>query len=150
MGAHRKTIKYTVNERGCFICTSHHLGTHGYPQIWKDGRPQNMHRVLYEEKYGLLPPKIEVRHTCDTPACINMEHMLPGTTFDNAQDRTIRGRNNPPIGERSGTAKLTEEQVSEIRAASGSQGSIGKRYGIGQSQVSRIKGGQRWGHSLTS
>lgn len=41
-------------------------------------------------------------------------------------------------------AKLTSEQVADIRAAVGSGSEIGRRFGINKSQVSRIKTGARW------
>ena len=141
-----KAIEYIVNNKGCFICISHFIGTHGYPRIFRNGHMQNLHRVLYEEKHGTLLPEIEVRHTCDERKCINMEHLIQGTQADNANDKKIRGRCNPPHGERAGNSKLTEEQVKEIRSASGSQTKIARKYGIAQSQVSNIKTGKQWSH----
>lgn len=148
MPGHRKTITWRVDARGCHICTSHTPCTWGYPVLWKDGRPQNMHRVLYMEAKGItLPPEVVVRHTCDVRLCINLKHMVEGTTQDNTQDKVDRGRLNPPIGERSGCLKLTEKLVQIIRLHEGSQSSIASKFGINQSQVSRIKSGERWRHS---
>jgi group I intron endonuclease len=53
-----------------------------------------------------------------------------------------RGENNP-------RAKLTEDDVREIRqmlAHGMSQAEIARKYGVGSYVVSRIKTGQRWGH----
>ena len=148
MPGHRKPITWRVDENGCHICTSHAPGTHGYPSVWKNGHPNNAHRVLYEEAYGVtLPTDVLVRHTCDVRMCINLEHLITGTTQDNTADRNSRGRNNPPVGERSGNLKLTEALVQEIREHEGSQSSIAKKYGITQPLVCRIKSGKRWGHS---
>jgi len=41
-------------------------------------------------------------------------------------------------------AKLTPQQVEDIKAEVGNQKEIGKKYGISQTQVSRIKRGKRW------
>jgi HNH endonuclease len=144
---HRKAITFIRAENGCHICTSHRIGTDGYPNLWKNGRPQHMHRVLYEEKYGDLPSEIHVRHTCDNCRCINLKHMVTGTAQDNTDDKVKRGRLNPPRGERSGNLKLTEKIVQRIRNAEGSQSAIAEKFGINQSQVSRIKSGERWRHS---
>ena len=147
MRSRRKTVTWRVGENGCHICTSHHIVTSGYPCVEKDGRNQNLHRVLYEELHGVkLSSDVKVRHTCDVPACINPEHWLTGTAYDNAQDRNTRGRNNPPIGERSGTAKLTTLQVLSIKHATTTQQATAEKFGITQSQVSRIKAGKRWNH----
>lgn len=105
-----------------------------------------MHRVLYEEKYGTISKGLVVRHKCDIRDCINLDHMILGTPKDNNQDISDRNRHNPPVGERSGTAKLSEKQVLEIRNSTDSQYTIAKKYDINQSQVSRIKTNKRWSH----
>lgn len=76
-----------------------------------------LHRLAYctanqctlESIKGLL-----VRHTCDTPSCINPQHLLLGSHKDNTADMLARGRG--PSGEKGGLAKLTWEQAATIRA----------------------------------
>jgi hypothetical protein len=64
------------------------------------------------------------------PACVNPEHLEAVTPAENVR----RGRR----------AKLTAEQVAEIRASADTQMVLARRYGISQPQVSRIKRGQTW------
>ena len=142
----RKPITFTVDSNGCHICTSHFIGTQGYPCVEKDGRNQNLHRVLYGEAHGNLQENQVVRHTCDVRACVNLAHLVAGTKADNTADITERNRHNPPVGERSGTAKLTEAQVSSIRADKRTQKIIASEYGVDPSAISRIKGNKRWAH----
>jgi hypothetical protein len=139
-------IIYEVDANGCFNCTSHALGTHGYPNVHKDGRNQNLHRVLYEEKFGPLPSGEVARHKCDNRRCINLKHVMPGTHLDNMQDRNDRNRHNPPCGERSGAHKLTADAVIAIRESNDGQYALAARYGVSQSTISRTKRGQRWAH----
>jgi hypothetical protein len=147
----RRPITFTVNERGCHICTSHSPHSDGYPALWKDGRYQHAHRVLYEEKHGRLPKEILVRHTCDTPRCINDDHLIPGTVKDNAVDRKERGRNNTPHGETRSDAKLTAEQVKYIFTHSlSSQRELAELLGVNQSVISRIRGGRAWKRTTQS
>lgn len=141
MAGKRKNITYTVTDRGCHECTSHHLNKDGYPCIFKDGRNQNMHRVLYEEKFGSLPKGHVARHTCDNPQCINMDHIVPGTPKQNSQDMVDRGRTNTP--KRDGKrrdVKLTYSQIDEIRRNPNklSQAKLGKIYGVHQGTISKI------------
>jgi hypothetical protein len=49
-------------------------------------------------------------------------------------------------GETSGTARLTEKQVREIRADARKQAEIAKDYGVHQSYVSHIKSRRLWAH----
>lgn len=51
-----------------------------------------------------------------------------------------------PVGERQGTAKLTEQLVRSIRADVRSHRAIAETYGISQSNVSRIKSRKLWSH----
>lgn len=144
MGGKRKPVTYVVDPlTGCHLCTSHVPSTHGYPTLWKDGRPQNIHRVLYEEQYGPIGSLV-LRHTCDVPRCINMDHCVPGTNADNTNDIRERGRFNPPIGVRSGTAKLSEADIRDIRNSTLPQSSLAMRYGVNQSTISRIRTRLRW------
>lgn len=144
MPGRRRQVEFRVTAGGCHECTSHARGTHGYPTLWKDGRPHNMHRVLFEEAHGALEDGIVVMHSCDNRSCINLAHLSPGTPGDNAADRNAKKRNNPPAGERAGNTSLTEIDVSAIRASQKTQREIGEQFGITQSQVSRIKSGKRW------
>lgn len=147
MAGKRKPIEYFINENGCWICTSHHVGTHGYPCIYKDGRTQNLHRVIYEEKFGSIADLL-VRHKCDNRGCINIDHLEPGSKADNTNDATVRNRHNPPYGERSGTSKLTQIEVRKILGESGPQYEIAAKYGVNQSTISRIKSRKRWAKGI--
>ena len=141
-----KEITWLVNERGCWICTSHSKDTNGYPQKWNNGKKQNIHRIFYEKYKGPIPQGLHVLHTCDTPACINPGHLWLGTHADNMQDKAEKKRST--YGEKCGTAKLTEYQVLEIRSMSGTQQEIADKYGVSQHNVSDIKNHRLWKHLI--
>jgi hypothetical protein len=88
------------------------------------------HRVYYEQARGPIPTGLQIDHLCRLPACVNPEHLEAVTAGQNVQP----GRK----------TKLTSEQVAEIRASPERQSHLARRYGIGQSQVSRIKRGLSW------
>ena len=70
-----------------------------------------------------------------------------GTRADNEADKVKLGRSNR--GERCGTSKLTQQQVEELRQLAGtglSTAALGKRFGVSQSQASRIVRRERWAH----
>lgn len=118
--------------------------------VFKACGDHRAHRVSYERAHGPIPTGQLVRHTCDNPPCVNPRHLLLGTDADNNHDMMQRGRNRQPHGERQGSAKLTDEQVREIRSlyASGSwsQQRLGLRYGIHQATVSVIVRRAGWKH----
>lgn len=61
-----------------------------------DGKPVRLTRWLVR-----APPGSVVRHTCDTPACIRVSHLVCSTQADNLADAVRRGRRNGRLGERS-------------------------------------------------
>lgn len=71
------------------------LSHNGYPRVCIDGKWRKLHRVTYCKHHGLTLDDIQgqvVRHTCDTPNCINPEHLVIGTNADNMQDKVDRDR----------------------------------------------------------
>ena len=88
-------------------------------------------------------------HECDNPLCQNPAHLYVGDAEDNAQDRERRNRADHAKGEDHGMAKITEEDVREIkdRLEGGEpQYSIAEDYPISRAMVSRINTGQKWSH----
>jgi hypothetical protein len=88
------------------------------------------HRAAYERRYGAVPEGLSLDHLCGHRDCINPDHLEPVSQAENCR----RGRN----------TKLTAAEVKDIRAAKETQRVIARRYGISQSQVSRIRAGLAW------
>lgn len=107
------------------------------------------HRNAYELAFGEIPEGLVVRHKCDTPSCVNPDHLELGTQAQNIRDMHERGRNvNPPIlkGERNPKAKLKDFQVIEIYESSDPHTACAKRYGVTPEMVGLIRRGKAWQH----
>lgn len=50
-----------------------------------------VHRALYEERFGVVPPGLELDHLCRTPRCVNPDHLEPVTHAENMA-RSARSR----------------------------------------------------------
>ena len=111
----RKEIQWTLNENGCHICISHSKDHEGYAKQNVKGQTRLIHRYIYEQKYGEIPNGLCVCHKCDTPACINPDHLFLGTYKDNNQNRAVKGRSFIPNGENNPNHKLTKEHIIKIR-----------------------------------
>lgn len=132
----------------CWLWTASTAGK-GYGQIKLPGTRRQVyaHRLSYEMHKGVVPDGLMVLHTCDTPRCVNPEHLFLGTGLDNLQDMARKGRH--LYGERNTEHRLTEAKVHRIFDLSGegwSQARIAKEIGVGQPQVGRILRGERWRH----
>lgn len=116
----------------------------GYGRIRVEGRLVCCHRVAYELVLGPIPSGMKVLHSCDNPPCCNTAHHWIGTNGDNNADRAAKGRHRSLKGEESPRAKLTEEDVTAIRASSDSQRAIAGAFHICQAHVWRIRHGLVW------
>lgn len=131
---------------GCWLwtaCTTED----GYGRLMVEDKVQRAHRVSYFLKHGVDPAGLHVLHTCDTPACVNPEHLYLGDNARNVQDRVSRDRGNRPVGELSPTAKLTREDVRSIRwllALKCKPGLLAKRFKVDVSTIGRIGRNEIW------
>jgi hypothetical protein len=74
-----------------------------------------------------------------------------GSHADNVNDKMAKGRHGSPgkvnIGERNGLAKLTSQDVREIRSITGKPlREIADQFGVGISAVHSIRKGHTWKH----
>ena len=131
--------KYRESE-GCWEWIAGKL-PNGYGQFWIAGREQLAHRVAYGLYVNEIPAGLCVCHRCDNPGCVNPAHLFLGTLADNSRDRENKGRGADRSGEKSGTAKLTKEQVVEIRtmySEGATQNDIAKEFGVSRPTISHI------------
>jgi hypothetical protein len=121
----------------------------GYGSVLYRSTCRAAHRVAFFLAHGRWPEPCALHH-CDNRACVNPEHLFEGTYADNAADREAKGRGRPPRGERSSKAKLTAQQVRDIRANAAlcrvTQIELGERYGVSHSTISVIVRRERWTH----
>jgi hypothetical protein len=80
-----------IPETGCWIWTGSWAGG-GYGILNAQKKRQYAHRFAYEHFKGNIPPKANVLHKCDTPSCVNPDHLFLGTIADNNNDASLKGR----------------------------------------------------------
>lgn len=109
--------------------------------------PQLSHRVAFYLVHGRWPEPTAL-HGCDFTLCCNADnpgHIHEGTARQNSQECLARGRF--AVGQRSGMAKLTDEQAQELYrrywAGEARQVDLAAEYGITQPSVSYIVRGLR-------
>ena len=107
------------------------------------------HRVAWELYYGTVPDGLNVLHNCDTPCCVNPRHLFIGTQADNIADMRIKCRNRDAHGTQRRNAKITEDDVLEIRKRRNNGESptvLAHEYGMDVSNMVKICKGKAWAH----
>ena len=127
----------TTGHGGCHIWTAGVDGK-GYGAIGFRAKLHGAHRAAWFLVHGEWPTFL--MHSCDTPRCVNVEHLREGTHAQNAADRTRKGR---------GRAKLNPAKVREIRRllkAGVVQRVICEMFGVKNVAISNISTGTTWRH----
>jgi len=127
---------------GCWLWTAGDDGSCGYGRIHVGSRDVGAHRVSYLIFVGPIPDDMCVCHRCDTPACVNPEHLFLGSRAENMADMATKKRSSR--GPRHHRAMLTPEQVHEIRASTDTQWTLARRYGVGQTTISAVIRRRTW------
>lgn len=133
-----------LDENGCWIWVGS-KDTGGYGLISRDCRTSKAHRISYQAFVGPIPDGLVICHSCDTPACINPDHLRAGTMKDNAIDRETRGRRDVK-GEQVGTSKLTEQDVKSIVSSGLTGRALAKIFNVSPSTISCVRTGKSWNH----
>jgi hypothetical protein len=137
----------------------------GYGRFAASRRSLKSHRVAFYLSHGYDPGDAYVCHHCDNPSCCNGSHLFDGTAAANSADMAQKGRTNTPSGVRHGSvtkpesrargeghgnAKLTAQDVLNIRTQWGSGGftmqSLADRFGISRRQIGFIVRREQWAH----
>ena len=121
--------------------------SHGYPNIYHEGKSVRAHRLMCRQVHGNPPnEKYDTAHSCGNGhlGCINPRHLRWDTRSGNQADRVKHGTSNR--GEQCAASKLTREQVREIRElkATHSLRELSELYGVSSSHISEIVLRKNW------
>jgi hypothetical protein len=135
-----------ANENGCTLWTGGTFAD-GYGCVVISRRAKRAHRLAWELHHGPIPDGLLVCHMCDTPLCVNVEHLFLGTAADNNADRDRKGRTRYQVGVDRYNVRLTPEEVLAIRASTGvSQYQLAATYGVARTTIQMILNRRSWAH----
>lgn len=152
--------KYTPDPNtGCWLWMAG-IDSDGYGRFSENNKTIRAHRVSYRLFVDTISDTMNVLHRCDTPPCVNPDHLFLGTSKENTQDmmRKNRWRGGVPhgivVGSKNGRSKLTEDQVLDIRKRytpatdmeRGNSANLAKEFSIAKASIFRIIKRQVWGH----
>lgn len=137
---------YSIPEpnTGCLLWLGSRQKRSGYGQIQTRTGSKLAHRVSKEESGCSVPVGSVVRHTCDTPACINPNHLIVGTQRENIADRDAKGRQSK--GTQVYSAKLSVLLVRQARQESWSIEKLQAKRGVSYRAAKEALRGASWRH----
>lgn len=116
----------------------------GYLYIGLAGRTDTVHRLVAAAFLGPCPPGKQVAHADGDRTNPRLSNLRYATQRENEADKLLHGKHQ--LGERGPNAKLTADQVREIRALRGTatQREIAARFGTSQPNVVAIFKERSW------
>lgn len=141
--------KHVVRKNGCWEWTGF-KNKLGYAIMTCNSKigPSKAHRGSWIIHNGSIPKGKIIRHLCNNPTCTNPEHLAVGTMKDNSRDCIESNR--ICRGEKSPFAKLTEENVVEIKKKLRKDKltckEISKEFNVSSACISAINVKRNWKH----
>ena len=122
--------------------TQHNLH---YGLLLVSGKQRLAHRVSWEIATGSQLTRHQcVCHHCDTPLCVRPSHLFMGTQADNIRDMFCKGRDRHPRGVDNTAARLTEQDVRDIRRSALGSLRLAKQFHVGKTTIAHIKRRESW------
>jgi len=129
---------------GCWLFDAGEETWAGYCRITVKGKRDVVHRVAYKRYFGEIPLGMCVCHRCDVRCCVNPDHLFLGTTQENTADRNRKQRQ--ARGRRQHLAKLTPDQVWEIRRSELSGRELARQYEVDRRTIQAVLHNKTWTH----
>lgn len=143
--------KWTLDpDSGCWLWDAYRMPS-GYGTIrlgQKEEGSESAHRVSWIINRGPIPDRMCICHRCDNPPCVNPDHLFLGTYSENTLDAVSKDRFHPPVirGTDTKLAKLTDDQVREIRKDCRASRAVGADYKVSHTVILYIRRGRTWSH----
>jgi hypothetical protein len=142
-----------ITETGCWIWIKS-TDKDGYGYITVNKVSERAHRMSYRIHKGEIPQGMCVCHTCDTPECVNPDHLFLATNQENTADKVRKGRQSRQgpkggvTGENNPNAKLTKDDVVFIldnySKKKGVRKMLAEKFGVNPNTIHSIWKGNSW------
>ncbi len=127
---------------GCWLWSGAYRDTtRRYGGLKINYRTHRAHRVSWMLFRSGSPAM--VCHRCDTPLCVNPDHLFAGDARANVADMMAKGRKRSLRGDQHPTIKLSDADVAAIRASPLSPRELAERFRVHLSHIYSIRSGHR-------
>lgn len=128
---------------GCWLWMSYG-NRKDYGQIVVSRVTHGAHRASWTVFKGPIPAGMQVLHKCDTPPCVNPDHLFLGSDLDNVKDRVAKGRSSSSKGTGHHLSKLDDDQVIFIFQSEMKNTVLAKLFGVTRQAIRAIKIQESW------
>ena len=135
----RLLSRIVESSEGCLLFIGPKTGN-GYGVIGYEKRQDYVHRVVWKLNNGPIKEGYCVLHTCDNPACCNIDHLLLGSHKDNTQDMMRKGRHVKP----SYRVRSLVDPIFDLHNSGLSNSEVANHLGISRTSVHHVVHGKRW------
>jgi len=113
----------------------------GYGAVKVASKTERAHRISWQRRNGSIPDGRLVMHRCDVPACVNLDHLFLGSTQDNMDDRSRKGRTHSKLN------PTDIERISDVwRVGGHSQKEMASYFGLHPSTIYSVINRTSWNH----
>lgn len=141
-GSFMERVQFDTNG-GCWLWQGDQVNGYGRVQVAGYSMATHMSLALFKGQQPI--DGMVVMHSCDTPLCVNPDHLSWASQRDNIHDARAKGRlvSNWPRrrGEDVSSAKLSNAQRAEISRrhdAGDAADDLAVRYGVSRSTIFRV------------
>jgi hypothetical protein len=139
---HLLTRSVFDEKTGCLLWQGPIAGK-GYGVTCWQGKQVYIHRIAYHFEYPDEAIDV-IRHTCDTPNCWRIEHLVNGTTAENRADMLNKRRH--AHGSGIANAAFKDSQIIEIRESSMNLYQLAFIHKVTPSTIHYIRTRKTWKH----
>ena len=119
------------NKSGCWLWIGSVMN--GYGRISIKGQRYYAHRLSWQCHHRKKIPQGKViRHQCNTPLCVNPEHLHTGTQQQNVDDMHSANRQGY-------VRKLNQQQIADIRSSKKTLQQLAQQYSVSMTTIHRVK-----------
>lgn len=140
---------HSTDDAGCLIWQR--STCNGHPAIRRGEKTQLVRRLLWVEAHGEIPAGQIVRMTCESPLCVNPEHLSLTTFAKLGKQLGALGIMSGPVrsaaiarAKRATQAKLNDAAVRDIRSSTETGVVLAARYGVAQAHISKVQKHKAW------
>jgi hypothetical protein len=138
--------RVSVTEDGCWLWKG--ATAHGGkdPKTWFEGKTRNTRRVMWNATHTKpLPRNMHVAGTCECERCVHPDHIAARTKSAMSKGRAQSAAHTIAIAKaRRVNAKVSAQQVQEIRASEEPAKVIAARMGVHHTYIHDIRRHEAW------